>query len=185
MSEIKRKNPKRPKLEALNSVEDIKHWIPSLKKDIDFHLKQLQVPCYPERKIAEINKKIDYLKNEYQAFTKKLRKLDPSLTDVPWTERSYQQSGPEENLRKEPHHKQLEDFPTIPSAFVPIKTPILDKNISAEHSDTTVTYTDFSDLPDTMNAPLQFVKNQSQVTGLNRLNLAYSSSESEDDGNNT
>lgn len=85
----------------------------------------------------------------------------------------------------EPQHKQLEDFPTIPSAFVPIKTPILDKNISAEHSDTTVTSTDFSDLPDTMNAPLQFVKNQSQVTGLNRLNLAYSSSESEDDGNNT
>lgn len=85
----------------------------------------------------------------------------------------------------EPQHKQLEDFPRIPSAFVPIKTPILDKNISAEHSDTKVTYTDFSDLPDTMNAPLQFVKNQSQVTGLNRLNLAYSSSESEDDGNNT
>lgn len=85
----------------------------------------------------------------------------------------------------EPQHKQLEDFPRIPSAFVPIKTPILDKNIFAEHSDTTVTYTDFSDLPDTMNAPLQFVKNQSQVTGLNRLNLAYSSSESEDDGNNT
>lgn len=85
----------------------------------------------------------------------------------------------------EPQHKQLEDFPIIPSAFVPIKTPVLDKNISAEHSDTTVTYTDFSDLLDTMNAPLQFVKNQSQVTGLNRLNLAYSSSESEDDGNNT
>lgn len=74
------------------------------------------------------------------------------------------------------------DSTIIPSAFVPIKTPILDKNISAEHSDTTVPHTDFSKLPDT---PLQFVKNQSQVTGPNRLNLAYSSSESEDDGNNT
>lgn len=60
----------------------------------------MQVPCYPERKIAEINKKIDYLKIEYQAFAKKLRKLDPSLTDVPWTERSYQQCATEENLRK-------------------------------------------------------------------------------------
>lgn len=77
------------------------------------------------------------------------------------------------------------DSTIIPSAFVPIKTPILDKNISAEHSDTTVTNTDFYNLPDTMDAPLQFVKNQSQVTGHNRLNLAYSSSESEDDGNNT
>lgn len=82
-------------------------------------------------------------------------------------------------------HKQTVDSTIIPSAFVPIKTPILDKNISAKHSDTTVTNTDFSNLPDTMDAPLQFVKNQSQVTGLNRLNLAYSSSESEDDGNNT
>lgn len=86
----------------------------------------------------------------------------------------------------EPLHKQMVDSTIIPSAFVPIKTPILDKNISAEHSDTIiVTNTDFSYLPDTMDAPLQFVKNQSQVTGHNRLNLAYSSSESEDDGNNT
>lgn len=85
----------------------------------------------------------------------------------------------------EPLHKKMVDSTKIPSAFVPIKTPILDKNISAEHSDTTVTHTDFSNLLDTMDAPLQFVKNQSQVTGHNRLNLAYSSSESEDDGNNT
>lgn len=85
----------------------------------------------------------------------------------------------------EPLHKKMVDSTIIPSAFVPIKTPILDKNISAEHSDTTVTNTDFSNLLDTMDAPLQFVKNQSQVTGHNRLNLAYSSSESEDDGNNT
>lgn len=82
-------------------------------------------------------------------------------------------------------HKQTVDSTIIPSAFVPIKTPILDKNISAEHSDTTVPHTDFSNLLDTMDAPLQFVKNQSQATGHNRLNLAYSSSESEDDGNNT
>lgn len=85
----------------------------------------------------------------------------------------------------EPLHKQMVESTIIPCAFVPIKTPILDKNISAEHSDTTVTNTDFSNLLDTMDAPLQFVKNQSQVTGPNRLNLAYSSSESEDDGNNT
>lgn len=82
-------------------------------------------------------------------------------------------------------HKQTVDSTIIPSAFVPIKTPILDKNISAEHSDTIVPNTDFSNLLDTMDAPLQFVKNQSKVTGHNRLNLAYSSSESEDDGNNT
>lgn len=87
--EQEKKNPKRPRLDVINSADDIKQWLPNIKKDIDFCLKQSQVPCYPESKIKEFNQKIDHLQGEYKAFVRKLRKLDPNIKETPWTERSY------------------------------------------------------------------------------------------------
>ncbi|XP_069127341.1 uncharacterized protein [Argopecten irradians] len=87
--EQEKKNPRRPKLDDLNSSEAIKKWIPSIKRDIDFCLKQSQVPCYPESKIQECNSKIDSLRRQYWAFVRKLRQLDPSTGSIPWTDRHY------------------------------------------------------------------------------------------------
>ncbi|KAK3089258.1 hypothetical protein FSP39_002146 [Pinctada imbricata] len=88
--DYEKKNPRRPKLETLSSTDDIRQWIPSIKKDIDFCLKQLQVPCYPERKIAEINVRITHLQGEYKAFVRKLREIDPKIKEIPWQDRPYQ-----------------------------------------------------------------------------------------------
>ncbi|OWF40837.1 uncharacterized protein LOC110463295 [Mizuhopecten yessoensis] len=87
--EQEKKNPRRPRLDDLHSSEAIKKWIPSIKRDIDFFLKQSQVPCYPDSKIQECNSKIDFLRRQYWAFVRKLRQLDPSTRDTPWTERHY------------------------------------------------------------------------------------------------
>ncbi|VDH89964.1 uncharacterized protein LOC143072271 [Mytilus galloprovincialis] len=87
--EQQKKNPKRPRLDEINTAEDIRYWIPSIKDDIDFCLKQSQVPCYPEAKIKEFNLKIDHLQRQYKAFVWKLRKLDPKVKQIPWVERGY------------------------------------------------------------------------------------------------
>ncbi|XP_048759723.2 uncharacterized protein LOC125669296 isoform X2 [Ostrea edulis] len=176
---FKRKNPKRPKLETLHSVDDIKHWVPSLKKDIDFYLKQSQVPCYPERKIQEINKKINYLKHEYEAFVRKLEKLDPSMKDIPWTERSYQPCRAVENSSAE--NQQPSKSTVVPSDFVPIDTPILDQDFSLKYSNPSEIQTVIPDFPDTMDSPLQFViKTNEEANNCNKgLNLPYSDSDDE------
>ncbi|XP_063440987.1 uncharacterized protein LOC134721728 isoform X2 [Mytilus trossulus] len=76
-------------MDEINTAEDIRYWIPSIKDDIDFCLKQSQVPCYPEAKIKEFNLKIDHLQRQYKAFVWKLRKLDPGVKQIPWIERGY------------------------------------------------------------------------------------------------
>ncbi|KAL5017574.1 hypothetical protein ScPMuIL_007163 [Solemya velum] len=87
--EEREKNPPRPKLSTLQTANDVKKWLPTIKRDIDFCLKQSQVTCYPERKIEEYSQKIDYLQREYRAFIRKLRALDPKSEVLPWTERGY------------------------------------------------------------------------------------------------
>lgn len=85
-----KKNPPRPRLDTLETVEDIKKWLPSIKRDIDFNLKQSQVPCYPERKIQEFRSNVDHLQGLYKAFVRKLKGLDPQLTSIPWNDRVYE-----------------------------------------------------------------------------------------------
>ncbi|XP_033738386.1 uncharacterized protein LOC117325960 isoform X2 [Pecten maximus] len=99
--EQEKKNPKRPRLDDLNSSEDIKKWIPSIKRDIDFCLKQSQVPCYPDSKIQECNSRIDSLRRQYWAFIRKLRHLDPSTGSIPWTDRHY---TPKKRQHSPGHH---------------------------------------------------------------------------------
>ncbi|KAL3867817.1 hypothetical protein ACJMK2_040664 [Sinanodonta woodiana] len=87
--EYLKKHPQRPKLNSLNSADEIKKWLPSIKTDIDFCLKQSQVACYPDTKIKEYSQKIESLSREYKAFLRKHKQLDPSGDVVPWTERAY------------------------------------------------------------------------------------------------
>ncbi|KAL4237034.1 hypothetical protein ACF0H5_005418 [Mactra antiquata] len=84
-----KKNPIRPGLGSLKTSADIKKWIPSIKKDIEFYLKQSQVGCYPERKISEFTSKIESLTKEYKAYLRKYRELEGSTADVPWTDKPY------------------------------------------------------------------------------------------------
>ncbi|XP_052255817.1 uncharacterized protein LOC127861399 isoform X4 [Dreissena polymorpha] len=87
--EKEKKNPPRPGLGSLKTAAEVKKWIPSIKSDIDFYLKQSQVTCYPERKLSEFSQQIERLSREYKAYLRKYRELCPSDQHVPWTDKPY------------------------------------------------------------------------------------------------
>ncbi|KAI7799512.1 uncharacterized protein si:dkey-86e18.1 [Triplophysa rosa] len=90
----------RPKLGTLNSVEAVKKWIPSIKKEIEYYLQQSQLSHYPERKIDEFHQHIEGLQREYKRYLNKLRFLDPTCKTTPWKPRSYTKR------RQEPNNSQ-------------------------------------------------------------------------------
>ncbi|XP_060595870.1 uncharacterized protein LOC132749945 [Ruditapes philippinarum] len=135
------KNPIRPGLGSLHTAEQVKKWMPSIKKDIDFYLKQSQVGCYPEGKISEFSEKIESLTKEYKAYLRKYRTLGGDRDSTPWSDQPY--------LRK---HKFTEDAASecdkeLPkkspkvsgnqdksekNAFIPISLPIMDNDDCSE-----------------------------------------------------
>lgn len=52
-------------------------------------VQQSQLTHYPERKIEEFQLRIEALQQEYKRFITKLRSLDPSCKQKPWTPRAY------------------------------------------------------------------------------------------------
>ncbi|XP_011613040.1 uncharacterized protein [Takifugu rubripes] len=86
---LKNVHERRPKLSTLNSATSVKKWIPSIKSEIEYYLRQSQLSHYPERKITEFQQNIDALEKEYKKFIAKLRVLDPSCKHKPWTPRPY------------------------------------------------------------------------------------------------
>lgn len=128
--EFKKNNPKRPRLDTLTSAREIKQWIPSIKKDLEFCLKQSQVPCYPESKIAEFQSDIQKLECEFKAFVRKTKQLEPQSHGIPWTNRPYKSQSENDcdNTTK------ATGSTTGNEPFVQIRTPILDQALSAtEH----------------------------------------------------
>ncbi|XP_013392754.1 uncharacterized protein LOC106160643 [Lingula anatina] len=125
-----KKNPPRPRLDTLNAPEEIKKWIPSLQKDIDFNLKQSQVPCYPESKIQEYKDNVNKYERLYKAFLKKLKTLDPTASegDAPWNDRPY--SGKKRRLEEESDDGKISLTQTAEedkfSKMQKIETPLLD-----------------------------------------------------------
>ncbi|KAJ1170447.1 hypothetical protein NDU88_002324 [Pleurodeles waltl] len=88
----------RPKLSTLNSATEVKKWIPSIKKEIEYFLEQSQLPHYSERKIEEFEEHIEKLRKDYQSHLWKLRRLDPSSKEHPWKPRGYTRKRPTDNL---------------------------------------------------------------------------------------
>ncbi|XP_078319501.1 uncharacterized protein LOC111121655 isoform X3 [Crassostrea virginica] len=80
------------------------------------------------------------------------------------------------------HQQQISiDSSTAPVNFVPMKTPILDKDVSSEYSSSNNIQTVIPSLSDIEDEPLQFVKNQSVSVSNNSLNLPYSDSDDENE----
>ncbi|RVE73971.1 hypothetical protein OJAV_G00036730 [Oryzias javanicus] len=86
---LKDVHERRPKLSSLNSASAVKKWIPSINNEIEYLLQQSQLTHYPERKIEEFQLRIEALQKEYKSFIVKLRSLDPSCKQKPWTLRAY------------------------------------------------------------------------------------------------
>ncbi|BFY99800.1 hypothetical protein BsWGS_02840 [Bradybaena similaris] len=137
-----KKRPPRPKLATLNTVEDIKKWLPTVVRDIDFYVKQMEVTCYPQRQIEEFEHRVDHLRGEYKAFIHKLHQLEPDLKTSPWCDRPYAGKrrktdadvcseskndtvGKDSENREDTQQKDNSNLRT----FVPLCTPVL-KNSS-------------------------------------------------------
>ncbi|XP_024134834.1 tumor necrosis factor ligand superfamily member 6 isoform X1 [Oryzias melastigma] len=86
---LKDVHERRPKLSSLNSASSVKKWIPSINNEIEYLLQQSQLTHYPERKIEEFQLRIEALQKEHKSFIAKLRSLDPSCKQKPWTLRAY------------------------------------------------------------------------------------------------
>ncbi|GFN81388.1 heparan sulfate glucosamine 3-o-sulfotransferase 1-like [Plakobranchus ocellatus] len=137
-----KKRPPRPRLETLLTLDDVKKWIPSILKDIEFYIKQMEVSCYPKKTIEEFERRINQLRGEYKAFVRKAHELEPDLTATPWSDRPYSSKRPKLN-KDEPNAVVETESPVVttisaksqgheilPSHFVPISTPLLQQQSS-------------------------------------------------------
>ncbi|KAM3915760.1 uncharacterized protein RB166_018003 [Leptodactylus fuscus] len=79
----------RPRLSALHTAAEVKRWIPSIKREMEYYLEQSQLIHYSDRKIEEFQEKLEALKKEYQSHLWKLRRLDPACKEHPWKPRGY------------------------------------------------------------------------------------------------
>ena len=50
---------------------------------------QMEVPCYTDGKIQEFSDQIQRLKQEYRAYLRKLRALEPDISAASWADRPY------------------------------------------------------------------------------------------------
>ncbi|XP_076462380.1 uncharacterized protein LOC143294788 [Babylonia areolata] len=84
-----KKRPPRPRLDTLNTPRDLRKWLPTITRDIEFYVKQMEVTCYTDRKIEEFQDRIRQLRGEYRAYLQKLRVLEPELNAASWADRPY------------------------------------------------------------------------------------------------
>ena len=85
---------KRPPLYKLQTAEEVRKWIPSISKEIDYCLRQLSGARghdYQESKKKEFEQRVQDLEKERKRFIQKVYQLDPTQKDkgVPWQPKSY------------------------------------------------------------------------------------------------
>ena len=85
---------KRPSLNKLTTAEEVRKWIPSIKKDIDYYLRQLsgaRKHDYSEAKLKEFEEKVEQLERDHKRFVNKVYQLDPAQKSkgVPWEAKAY------------------------------------------------------------------------------------------------
>ena len=82
----------RPPLYALKTADEVRKWIPSITKEIDYCLRQLsgaRKHDYPENKLNEFEERVEKLRKEHKRFVDKVFELDPTQQGTPWKERAY------------------------------------------------------------------------------------------------
>lgn len=83
---------KRPPLHTLTTASEVRKWIPSIKKDIDYCLRQLggaRKHDYQETKMQEFEERVEQLQREHKRFVAKVFELDPTQQGIPWEAKSY------------------------------------------------------------------------------------------------
>lgn len=82
----------RPSIHSLTSAEGAKKWIPNIKKEIDYCLRQIECATrrnYSDQMVKEFEERVERLEREHWRFVHKVRELDPSTPGVPWQGREY------------------------------------------------------------------------------------------------
>jgi len=81
-----------PHLDTLTTAPDVRKWIPSIKKQLDYCLRQLSGARqheYPAAKIEEFQQRVKYLERDHKKFVKKVFELDPNQQGIPWQAKGY------------------------------------------------------------------------------------------------
>eukprot|EP01118_Nematostelium_gracile_P018125 TRINITY_DN794_c0_g1_i4.p1 TRINITY_DN794_c0_g1~~TRINITY_DN794_c0_g1_i4.p1 ORF type:complete len:168 (-),score=44.18 TRINITY_DN794_c0_g1_i4:173-631(-) len=74
----KRRREERPPLEAVNTAAGLRKWIPTLESEIAYCVRHTSgIRNYSEKKIEELNGKLEEAKKEYQRWEEKLNRLEP------------------------------------------------------------------------------------------------------------
>ncbi|KAK3918681.1 NAD kinase 2 [Frankliniella fusca] len=199
------KSESRPKLSALKTSDEISYWLPSIKNELDFVLKQTEVPCYSEQKIEEYHSKIRNLEADYQAFVRKLHQVNGTLKSTPWTARPYEKKNNSSTKKIPTLHPMDNNLGSI--SFNSLETPVLqhdylyeelefDEDGNSHHTespaneDSPLKFQDLSPKetvyqtvnPSSMNGIEESLKQDSHPTAsVNVLGLDYSSSSSDED----
>lgn len=82
----------RPSVKSLTSAEEAKKWIPNIKKEIDYCLRQIECATrrnYSDQMVKEFEERVERLEKEHWLFVHKVQELDPATVGVPWQGRGY------------------------------------------------------------------------------------------------
>jgi hypothetical protein len=173
----------RPPLKSLKTADDLKKWMPSITKEIDYCLSQIECSVrrnYADKMVEEFESRIEELQKEYKSFTRKVHELDPSTKGVPWTDREY---AP----RRSNQLRVVNDSHTLPLTSALLEKKKRDR--VTETDDDSVSHLTYGHTSMGSSSTEQFgsecgliKKNSSQVKcPADLLGLDYSSSETEDD----
>lgn len=120
---------KRPPLYKLQTAEEVRKWIPSISKEIDYCLRQLSGARgheYQESKKKDFEQRVQDLEKERKRFIQKVYQLDPTQKDkgVPWQPKSYVSKRKLESVKDGAHSSStttVEESKESPNETVPAK----------------------------------------------------------------
>ncbi|KAK8790928.1 hypothetical protein WA158_005559 [Blastocystis sp. Blastoise] len=92
---------RRPPLNQLNNVLEIRKWIPRIQSEIDWNLRQIESNRnYTEFKIKEFKEQVEKLERIYKSFVNKALSLDPDPQWIPGELHSYISQKPTDRTRE-------------------------------------------------------------------------------------
>ena len=124
------KKAARPHIHSLTSAEEAKKWIPSIKKEIDYCLRQIECATkrnYSDEMVKEFEERVERLEKEHWRFVHKVRELDPTTVGIPWQGREYTVKRLQQQNGRPRHVCSLETAGALTSALLNKQKPSKEK----------------------------------------------------------
>ena len=116
----------RPSIHSLKSAEEAKKWIPNIKKEIDYCLRQIECATrrnYSEQMVKDFEERVERLEKEHWRFVHKVRELDPATVGVPWQGREYATKRLQQQAGHRRHLRAVESAGALTSALLSKQKP--------------------------------------------------------------